>query len=82
MSAWVRQHFRALPALVGLVVRIELLKPDGTLRYKRPLWLFWSGSQEIALADLVTIDLLRFTIEHFFRFAKQRLSLLAATLAT
>ena len=80
LSAWAKQHFRALPALVGLVVRIEFLKPDGTLRYKRPLWLFWSGSHEIALADLVTMYLLRFTIEHFFRFAKQRLGLVAAHL--
>jgi Transposase DDE domain len=80
VSAWVNQHFRALPTLLGLVVRVEFLKADGTPRYKRPLWLFWSGSAEIALADLVTMYLLRFVIEHFFRFAKQRLGLLAAHL--
>jgi Transposase DDE domain len=82
VSAWAHQHFRALPTLLGLVVRVEFLKADGTPRYKRPLWLFWSGSAEIALADLVTMYLLRFMIEHFFRFAKQRLGLLAAHLGT
>lgn len=80
LSAWLNQHFRAMPALVGLVARVEFLKADGTPRYRRPLWLFWSGPQEIALADLVTLYLLRFAIEHFFRFAKQRLGLLAAHL--
>lgn len=78
LSAWLDQHFRALPALVGLVVRVEFLNQDGTPRYRRPLWLFWSGPQGTALADLATMYLLRFAIEHFFRFAKQRLGLLAA----
>jgi hypothetical protein len=80
LSAWYNQHFRKLPALVGLVLRVEFLKADGNLRYKRPLWLFWSGPQQIALVELVTMYLLRFTIEHFFRFVKQRLGLLAAHL--
>jgi hypothetical protein len=80
LSAWSNQHLRRLPALVGLVLRVEFLKADGRPRYKRPLWLFWSGPQEIVLANLVTMYLLRYTIEHFFRFAKQHLGLLAAHL--
>jgi len=80
LSAWYNQHLKKLPSLVGLVLRVEFLKADGTVRYKRPLWLFWSGPQEIGLADVATMYLLRFTIEHFFRFAKQRLGLLAAHL--
>jgi hypothetical protein len=80
ISAWANYHFRAVPTLVGLVVRAEFLKADGTPRYKRPLWLFWTGPPEIALAAIVTMYLLRFTIEHFFRFLKQRLGLLAAHL--
>ena len=80
ISAWMNYHFRAVPTLVGVVVRAEFLKADGTARYKRPLWLFWSGPPTIALADAVTMYLLRFAIEHFFRFLKQRLGLLAAHL--
>jgi len=78
VSAWPNQHFRAGPARVGLVVRAEFLQADGTPRDKRPRWLVWSGPQEIALADVVRISLLRFVIEHFFRFLKQRLGLRAA----
>jgi hypothetical protein len=80
ISAWVNYHFRAVPTLVGVVVRAEFLKADGTPRDQRALWLFWSGPSEIALADVVTMYLLRFAIEHFFRFLKQRLGLLAAHL--
>jgi len=78
ISAWVSYHFLAVPNLVGLVVRVEFLRADGSPRYKRPLWLFWSGPSAIARAALVRMDLLRFTIEHFFRFLSQRLGLLAA----
>ena len=80
LGAWCNQHFKALPALVGMVVRVEFLKADGTTRYKRPLWLFWSGPQAIPLVNLALMYLARFVIEHFFRFAKQRLGLLAAHL--
>ena len=80
ISAWANYHLRAVPTLVGLVVRAEFLRADGTPRYQRPLWLFWSGPATIALPDVVTMYLLRFTIEHFFRFLKQRLGLLAAHL--
>jgi hypothetical protein len=71
--------FRAVPTLIGLVVRAEFLRADGPPRCKRPLWLFWSGPQDIALAAVV-MNLLRFVIEPFFRFLKQGFGLLAAHL--
>ena len=77
LSAWGQLHFKWLPALVGLALRVEFLKADGTPRYARPLWLFWSGPADIALSHLATMYLLRFGIEHFFRFLKQHLGLLA-----
>jgi hypothetical protein len=80
ISAWTNYHLRKVPTLVGLVVRVEFLRADGTPRYKRPLWLFWSGPATTALADIVTMYLLRFAIEHYFRFLKQKLGLLAAHL--
>ena len=75
LSAWPRLHFKALPQLEGTVVRVEFLKADGSPKYLRPLWLFWSGPSTVALADLCQMYLLRFGIEHFFRFLKQRLGL-------
>jgi len=39
LQAWQGLHFKKLPALVGMVLRIEFLTPDGTPRYNRPMWL-------------------------------------------
>ncbi len=78
VSAWEQLHFKSLPALVGTLVRVEFLRADGQPKYKRPLWLFWSGPNDLELAALVQMYLLRFGIEHFFRFIKQRLGLTCA----
>jgi len=73
LSAWTRLHFKAVPKLEGLVLRVEFLKADGSLKYQRPLWLFWSGPSTADLEHLCLMYLLRFVVEHFFRFLKQRL---------
>jgi hypothetical protein len=78
LSAWTGLHFKDVPALVGMVVRVEFLSATGTAMYKRPLWLFWNGPSDVPLEALCTIYLLRFGIEHFFRFAKRRMGLLIA----
>lgn len=78
LSAWTQLHFKDLPALVGMVVRVEFLTASGQAMYKRPLWLFWNGPGDVPLEALCLMYLLRFGIEHFFRFAKRRLGLLIA----
>jgi hypothetical protein len=75
LCAWHKLHFRKLPGLVGLALRVEFLKPDGSLRYQRPMWLFWTGPETIALSDLCRMYLWRFAIEHAFRFMKQHFGL-------
>jgi hypothetical protein len=75
LQAWHDLHFYKLPALVGLVLQVEFLKADGTPRFKRPLYLFWTGPQSVALTDLCRMYLWRFAIEHMFRFLKQHLGL-------
>jgi hypothetical protein len=82
LSAWHKLHFRKLPKLIGLVLRVEFLKADGSLRYQRPMWLFWTGPEMVALQDLCRMYLWRFAIEHAFRFMKQRLGLNAHCLAS
>lgn len=52
LQAWQGLHLKKLAKLVGMVIRVEFLKPDGTPRYKRPMWLFWTGPDSIALKDL------------------------------
>jgi hypothetical protein len=78
ISAWCGLHFKDLPTLVGMVLRIEFLNAAGQPLYQRPLWLFWNGPRTVPLEALGRMYLLRFGIEHFFRFAKQRLGLLIA----
>ena len=64
-----------MAAFVGTLVQIEFLKADGTPRYKRPMWLWWTGPQSVALSDLCRMYLWRFSIEHLFRFLKQHMGL-------
>lgn len=78
VSAWGQLHFKDLARLVGTVIRVEFLTPAGQPKYLRPLWLFWSGPSSISLEALCQMYLVRFGIEHFFRFAKQRLGLRCA----
>lgn len=75
LQAWHGLHFKKVPGLPGTVLKVEFLRSDGTPRYKRPMWLFWSGPEEIPLQDLCRMYLWRFAIEHFFRFCKQHLGL-------
>ena len=81
LSAWHKLHFRKLPQLIGLALRVEFLKADDSLRYKRPMWLFWTGPETVALQDLCRMYLWRFAIEHAFRFMKQHLGLNSHCLA-
>jgi hypothetical protein len=75
LCAWHDLHFYRLPALVGLVLTVEFLKADGSPRFQRPLSLFWTGPQSVALTDLCQMYLWRFAIEHMFRFLKQHMGL-------
>lgn len=75
VSIWQKLHFKKLATLIGTLVRVEFLKKDGSLRYKRPMWLFWTGPQNVALSELCRMYLWRFAIEHMFRFLKQHMGL-------
>jgi hypothetical protein len=77
LQAWHNLHLRQLPDLVGLALRVEFLKADGTPRFKLPLWLFWTGPVEVPLSALCQMYLWRFAIEHAFRFLKGHLGLTA-----
>jgi hypothetical protein len=75
VQAWHKLHSKKLAALTGSLIQIEFLKADGTPRYKRPMWLWWTGPQSVALSDLCRMYLWRFAIEHLFRFLKQHMGL-------
>ncbi len=78
LLAWTNLHFYQLPFLVGMVLSVQFLKADGTPRFKRPLYLFWTGPTSVALSDLACMYLWRFAIEHMFRFLKQHMGLTAS----
>ena len=82
VCAWGQLHFKEVARLVGTVVRVEFFTPAGQPKYLRPLWLFWSGPSSVSLEALCQMYLARFGIEHFFRFAKQRLGLRCAKSST
>ena len=75
VQAWHKLHFKKLATLKGSLIQVEFLKADGTPRYKRPMWLWWTGPQSVALPDLCRMYLWRFAIEHLFRFLKQHMGL-------
>jgi len=57
------------------LIRVRIVREDGSLIFKRPLWLIVSGQKrvELSLFDVFTIYRQRFDLEHFFRFGKTRL---------
>jgi len=75
VRVWHRLHFKRLAKVPGSVVCVEFLKEDGTPRYKRPIWLFWTGPEDVTPQDLCRMYLWRFAIEHLFRFLKQHMGL-------
>ncbi|RPI78212.1 MAG: hypothetical protein EHM41_25945 [Chloroflexi bacterium] len=75
LKAWKNLHLKKLPKLVVMMLKVEFLKADGTLRYKQPMWLLWSGPTDVPLQELCQMYLWRFAIEHMFRFLKQNLGL-------
>lgn len=75
VRVWHKLHFKRSAKVLGSVVCVEFLKEDGTPRYKRPLWLFWTGPENVVPQDLCRMYLWRFAIEHLFRFLKQHLGL-------
>jgi hypothetical protein len=75
VRVWNKLHFKRVPKVIGSVVCVEFLKEDDTPRYKRPLWLFWTGPEDVSPQDLCKMYLWRFAIEHLFRFLKQHLGL-------
>jgi hypothetical protein len=70
---WSGFHFLQSPNRSMEIIRVEILQPVGRNRQFQPLWLAWLGQTMPALEDLWHKYLRRFTLEHWYRFAKQRL---------
>lgn len=66
-----RLHFRETPRQPMELLLVEQLNADGSL--KRSMWLMYLGQQMPELAEVWRMYLRRFSIDHWYRFAKQRL---------
>lgn len=75
IQAWQDLHLKDLASQTGMVLRLELFRPDGSACYKRPTFVFWTGDPTLDLLALAGMYLWRFGIEHAFRFLKQQLGL-------
>jgi hypothetical protein len=70
---WTGYHFRQAPTREMEILRVEVLEPVGRRRKFKPLWLAWLGNDFPPLETLWLKYLRRFVLEHWYRFAKQRL---------
>ena len=73
VSCWSAYHFRKSPKRPMEIIRVEVLDAKGGKRRFAPMWLAWLGQTMPPLETLWSKYLRRFALEHWYRFAKQRL---------
>lgn len=71
VTCWSRVHFRNAANREKDILRVEIVEPAGKRRKFKPLWLAWVGESS-QLAQLWCKYRQRFSIEHWYCFAKQR----------
>jgi DDE superfamily endonuclease len=70
---WENLHFRKTATRPMSLIRVERLDLQGNLRVAKPLWLAWVGEEIPPLSEVWRLYLRRFTVDHWYRFLKQRL---------
>ncbi|WP_324283117.1 NF041680 family putative transposase [Cyanobacterium aponinum UTEX 3222] len=73
ISKWTELHFYNAPTQQLTLFKIERLKEKKTGSLHRPLWLIWVGEEFLSLEYIWSQYKRRFGLEHWYRFAKQRL---------
>lgn len=73
VSLWSNLHFRKTATRPMSLIRVERLDDLGNLRVSKPLWLAWVGEEIPPLEVAWQLYLRRFTVDHWYRFLKQRL---------
>lgn len=73
ISKWKNLHFRNAYKQKLSLVKIERLQEKKTGIKHRPLWLIWAGEEFLALEKIWSQYRRRFGVDHWYRFAKQRL---------
>lgn len=73
LSLWRDKHFKRAADHPLQVLRLERLGAHGTRRDPKALWVGWLGQPPPPLAEWWRLYLRRFALDHWYRFAKQRL---------
>jgi len=72
LRLWCNLHFQQSQAHSMNLIQVERLDEFGVPKLK-PLWLAWVGIEMPALSSFWQLYCRRFAIDHWYRFAKQRL---------
>jgi hypothetical protein len=82
LRKWDNLHFRGSPKHPMTLILVERLEAITGQLKTQPLWLVWVGLQMPPLTEIWQLYLRRFTLEHWYRFAKQTLHWTAPKLNT
>lgn len=73
LRCWQGMHFRTAANHPLHLILVERFNEAGHRRSDKPVWLAWVGEAMPPLSDMWQLYCRRFGIDHWFRFAKQRL---------
>ena len=82
LNQWDNLHFRTSPSHHMSLIQVERLNPKSSQKKLRSLWLVWVGEQFLELKDIWSQYARRFGVDHWYRFAKQRLHWTLPNLST
>lgn len=82
LHCWQQMHFRSAAAHPMQLILVERLDAQGNRRSDKPVWLIWVGEPMPPLNQLWQLYCRRFGVDHWFRFAKQRLHWTLPNLST
>lgn len=73
-------HVAQCPDVNGHAIKVNVYDTQGRKRFKRPLWLFWTGPADLDWRSFWRTYLFRFMVECVHQFSKNDLSWTAARL--
>lgn len=73
IKKWEGLHFRNSPSTSMTLIKVERFCSNWKVQKTKPLWLVWVGEGIPPIEIIWKKYLRRFTVDHWYRFAKQRL---------
>jgi hypothetical protein len=74
IAIWENVHVESRSGIPLCAVRVEVFRANGQRRYKRPLWLAWTGPAEVDWPQFWRVYLKRFCLECVHQFTKNSLT--------